>query len=66
MYSGAIGTAIKGTALALGTWLVLYLAKEHLGRTAALALAGVIFLFFVFVFWARTRLRAGGQNRPPE
>jgi hypothetical protein len=66
-YGDAIGMAIKGTLLALGTWLVLYLTKEHLGRTAALALAGVIFLFFVLVFWARMRLRAGaGQQRPPE
>ena len=65
MYSAAIGTAIKGTLLALVTWLVLYLTKEHLGRTAALILAGVIFLFFVFVFWARARMRTGGGSSPP-
>jgi hypothetical protein len=64
-HSLALGMAIKGTVLALGTWLVLYLAKESLGRTAAMILAGAIFLFFVLVFWARMRLRAGGGSNPP-
>jgi 4-amino-4-deoxy-L-arabinose transferase-like glycosyltransferase len=63
MTSGSlIMRAVQGTAIALVTWLVLYLTKEHLGRTAALVLAGVIFLFFVFAFWARMRVRAGGGS----
>lgn len=66
-HSDALGKAIKGTIIALVTWLVLYLTKEHLGRTAALILAGVIFLFFVFIVWARVRMRSGGGAlRPPE
>ena len=66
-YTTAIGKAIQGTAIALITWLVLYLTKEHLGRTAALVVATVIFLFFVFVVWARMRMRAGGgAGRPPD
>lgn len=66
-YSSAIRTAVKGTVIALVTWLVLYLTKEHLGRTAALILAGVIFLLFALAALARARLRAGGgAERPRE
>ena len=67
-YTSAIGKAIQGTAIALVTWLVLYLTKEHLGRTAALVVAAVIFLFFIFVVWARMRMQAGGggAGRPPD
>ena len=66
-YTTAIGKAIQGTAIALVTWLVLYLTKEHLGRTAALVVAAVIFLFFIVVVWARMRMRAGGSaGRPPD
>jgi len=65
--SGPIIRAVQGTAIALVTWLVLYLTKESLGRTAALILAAIIFLFFVLAFWARMRLRAGGgAKRPPD
>jgi hypothetical protein len=63
-YSGPIWKAVQGTAIALVTWLALYLTKESLGRTAALILAAVIFLFFVLAFWARMRLRSGrGSER---
>jgi hypothetical protein len=62
--SGPLWKAVQGTAIALVTWLALYLTKEHLGRTAALVLAAVIFLFFVLAFWARMRLRTrGGPER---
>jgi hypothetical protein len=63
-HSSAIGTAVKGTVIALVTWLVLYLTRETLGRTAAMVLAGLIFLFFVLVFWARMRVRSS-RNPPP-
>jgi hypothetical protein len=66
-HNSAIGKAVQGTVIALVTWLALYLTKETLGRTAALVVAVVIFLFFVLVLWARTRVRAGGgATRPPE
>jgi hypothetical protein len=52
-----IGRAAQGTAIALLTWLVLYLTKEHLGRNAALVVACLIFLFVIFVIWARFRRR---------
>lgn len=57
-HSDAISMAVKGTVLALATWLALYVTKETFGRTAALVVALVIFLFFVFVFWARRQVRA--------
>jgi hypothetical protein len=66
-HNSAIGKAVQGTVIALITWLALYLTKETLGRTAALVVAVVIFLFFVLVLWARMRVRAvGGASRPPE
>jgi hypothetical protein len=65
-HNSAIGKAVQGTVIALVTWLALYLTKETLGRTAAMVLAAVIFLFFLFVFWARMRVRAGGGQRPPD
>jgi 4-amino-4-deoxy-L-arabinose transferase-like glycosyltransferase len=49
--------AVKGTVIALATWLALYLTKETFGRTAAIVLAVLIFLFFLLVLWARVRLR---------
>jgi 4-amino-4-deoxy-L-arabinose transferase-like glycosyltransferase len=61
-YSGPIWKAVQGTAIALVTWLVLYLTKESLGRTAALIVAAVVLLFFVLAFWARMRLRSGGGS----
>lgn len=61
-YSGPIWKAVQGTAIALVTWLVLYLTKESLGRTAALIVAAVILLFFVFAFWARARVRSRGGS----
>ena len=64
-HAAPIKKALQGTVIALVTWLVLYLTKEHLGRTAALILAAVIFLIFVFAFWSRLRLRAGGGSGPP-
>lgn len=54
--------AVKGTVIALVTWLALYLTKEHLGRTAALVLAAVIFVLFVLVAWARMRVRANRSS----
>ena len=66
-HNSAIAKAVQGTAIALATWLVLYLTKETFGRTAALVVAVVIFLFFVLVLWARMRVRAGdASGRPPE
>jgi hypothetical protein len=65
-HNSAIARAVQGTVIALVTWLALYLTKETLGRTAALVVAVVIFLFFVLVLWARMRVRAGGASRPPE
>jgi hypothetical protein len=65
-HNSAIARAVQGTVIALVTWLALYLTKETLGRTAALVVAAVIFLFFVLVLWARMRVRAGGASRPPE
>ncbi|MPZ58544.1 MAG: hypothetical protein GEU91_19040 [Rhizobiales bacterium] len=64
-HKSAIRKALQGTAIALITWLVLYLTKEHLGRTAALVLAVVIFLFFALVLWARMRPRARNGANPP-
>jgi hypothetical protein len=51
----AIRKAIQATALAGLTWLALYLAKEHLGRGAALALAGIILLAVVLLVLARAQ-----------
>ena len=53
-----MGQAIKGTGIALATWLVLYVTKEQFGRTAALVVAAAIFLAFVLIFWGRMRVRA--------
>lgn len=61
-HGAAISMAVKGTVLALATWLALYVTKETFGRTAALVVASVIFLFFVFVFWARLKVRANRSS----
>ena len=52
----AIGQAVKGTAIALVTWGVLYVTKEQFGRTAALVVAVVLLVMFLLVVWARLRL----------
>jgi hypothetical protein len=58
----AVGMAVKGTLIALVTWLALYVTKETFGRTAALVLAVLLFLLLLLVLWARMRLRTRGRG----
>ena len=62
-FSPRIGNVVKGTVIALVTWGVLYLAKEHLGRTAAFIVAGLILGVFIVALFGRAWLTAG---RPRE
>jgi hypothetical protein len=61
-HAKAMGVAVKGTVIALAVWLVLYVAKEQFGRTAALVLAAAMLLLFVLGWWVRAAARRRGRS----